>query len=137
MTDGRSVTLILSDSVTAKVRVRSSDQLITTFSAFRKIRGNYCCVSLPVAAWAQLGTSSSRYAVHQLSFSGWRIAEGIPHFHRRAIDEHLCTSGGIVTEIFLIIGVNDMRFVVFLFCYTFFFFMTFFYFQRVEWLQRR
>jgi hypothetical protein len=47
--------------------------------------------------------------IHQLTFSGWKMEEGLSQFHRDRIEEVMELSKGTITKIYVVIGVNDLR----------------------------
>jgi sulfate adenylyltransferase subunit 1 (EFTu-like GTPase family) len=56
-----------------------------------------------------LSRSDSFNFIHQLLFSGWKLGEGLTEFHKSRIAKQIRTTGGEVSEIFLAIGIDDIR----------------------------
>lgn len=101
----RKATLILSDSVLARIRPRTAHSFYTFMKAGNSyVPGNL----LQVGSYLDLDEKKKFGDLFQFAFSGWKIAEGLTQFHREEIKSKI----GVTTtvgEIYLVIGINDLR----------------------------
>jgi hypothetical protein len=112
MAEVEKVTLILSDSILARISV--SYRHHSTYVAFKKDGTGYTQLHHPPPKQANvyLDPNKAFGAIHQLSFSGWKMEDSLTPFHLSKIQQQIKISGGDVFEIYLVIGINDLRYII-------------------------
>lgn len=111
MSTKKTACLLLSDSITAPLRVEKSEKKV-----FRRAREDQASSEVWFNAESQARRTSFACGLGHLVaffhfvFSGWKLADGLTRQLREILSS--ATSGVCVRTIFLSIGINDIRWVV-------------------------